>query len=395
MGHLIYAPNDIPLLDNRFRIDPETKQITFIFNHSEGYQRVILVQPDGSKLFKKRHPESVSWVSSKTQNIVTIQNPMAGPWQAIAKLDGDNRIKLMSEVQLSVNRLPLKLYAHEYITTHAALYHDGKIMDNPAYLDDAKLSISLLGAANRKLALYLDDGKHYDELPFDGKLTARLYVDLGPGRYLMHIRTKNDIFIRNVNKDAVVFPSPISYQIRPLEQGSDEAQILFTVDTNEIDPDSVSIDGIFKDANNHIAKQAQLHSIDNISEQGEFGTTYKLPHEVYTFSGKAYATTLEGREIELQLSKRVFKLLPVFKAPEIVPDKMLDNPVPKEIVPTSVFSNLWIIIAISISVLLVIVAIVIFLVIRKKKKQMSDDEIVDQLNLDELQPMPIDIKDAK
>lgn len=403
MANMIYAPNDIPLLDNRFRIDPKTQEVTFIFNHSEGYQRVVLVRPDGSKLYKKRHPESVAWVSSKTQNIVTVQNPMAGPWQAIAKLDGDNRIKLLSKMQLRVNRLPLKLYAHEYITTHAALYYDNKIMDNPVYLDNAKLSISLQGIASKKMALYLDDGKHYDELPFDGKLTARLYINLIPGRYLLHIRTKNDIFIRNVNKDAVVFSSPIRYRITKLEYGSDQVQMIFTVDTSEIDPTSVSIDGILKDANNNVVKQVQMHSIDNISEKGTFDSIYKLPHSIYTFSGKAYATTLSGREIELQLPNRVFELLPVFKKQPIIKEQqsealitqVTEPPVSEKIVPSSIFTNLWVIIAISIALLLLIVGVTIFILRRKNKKQTSDENIVGELNLDELQPMPIDIKDAK
>ena len=35
LAHKIYAPNDIPLLDNRFRIDPYTEQVTVILNHTD------------------------------------------------------------------------------------------------------------------------------------------------------------------------------------------------------------------------------------------------------------------------------------------------------------------------------------------------------------------------
>ncbi|MCP5076700.1 MAG: hypothetical protein GY951_01380 [Psychromonas sp.] len=405
IGHAIYAPNDIPLLDNRFRIDPKTEQITFIFNHKKGHQRVVLVQPDGSKLYQQRHPKTVAWVSSKTQDIVTIQNPMAGPWQAIAKLDGDNRIKLISEVQLSVNRLPLKLYAHEYITTHASLYYDKKLMDDAAYLDDAKLTISLIGDASKKvMTLYKDDGKHYDALPFNGKLTAHLYVDLLPGRYLLSIRTKNNIFIRNVNKDAVVFQQPISYEIKPVETGSDEAIITFTADGSEIDPTSVSIDGIIKDADNNVVKQVIMHSLDNVSEFGKFISTHKLTHNIYKFSGKAYATTLTGREIELQLPNRVFELIAPFKMPEInlseavatEAELTMDEEIShEELTSPSLLDNLWVIISIAVTLLLIIAGIAFFILKRKNKNQSGDGENEDELNLDELQPMPIDLKDGK
>ncbi|WP_413700383.1 hypothetical protein ACLKMH_00225 [Psychromonas sp. KJ10-10] len=317
MAHTVFEPNDIPLLDNRFRIDPETEQVTFILNHSQGRQRIVLVQPDGSKLYEQRHPDTVSWVSGTKQDMITVQNPMAGPWQAIAKLDGENRIKIISDVELIVNRLPLKLYAKEYITTTATLFADKKLIENPSYLEDAKLSVSLIGTNTKKMSLYLDDGKHYDELSFDGKLTARLFVDLPPGRYLLSIRTKNDIFIRSVNKDAVVFLTPITYKISSSGEQRDHAKISFKSDAGEIDPNSISINGVIKDASDNIVQQVLMHSIDNISESGEFESTYSLEYGLYHFSGLAYATTLDGREIELQLDNHTFELVTPFVLPEI------------------------------------------------------------------------------
>ncbi|GLS89601.1 TIGR03503 family protein [Psychromonas marina] len=401
IGHAIFAPNDIPLLDNRFRIDPETEQITFIFNHSKGHQRVVLVQPDGSKLYQKRHPENIAWVSSKVQDIVTVQNPMAGPWQAIAELDGDNRIKLISKVQLKVNRLPLKLYTKEYITTEASLFDGNKVISNPAYLADAMLSISLTGSANKKMALYLDDGKHYDQLAFDGNLTAHLYVDLQPGRYLMSISTQNDVFIRNVNKDIVVFPSPINYEIEFQEAQSDIATLSFSIDSDEIIPESVTINGAFKDANNKITSQVMIHNIDNPEGSVQFSSQYKLPYKMYTFSGKAYATTHDGREIELQLPDRIFKLTPPFKLAENIASdgvatqlhstkaQSLSNP------PPSLLSQWWLIITISLTLLFMIAVIAFFLWKQKNKKLKKEGIVLDELNLDELQPMPIDVSDGK
>lgn len=395
-AHMVYEPNDIPLLDNRFRIDPEAEQVTFILNHSQGRETIVLVQPDGSKLYQQRHPDTVSWVSGQKQDIITIQNPMVGPWQAIANLDGDNRIKIISDVELEVNRLPLKLYTQEYITTNATLYADKKLMKNATYLDDAKLSISLIGGTNKKMALYLDDGKHYDELPFDGKLTARLFVDLPPARYLLNINTKNDVFIRNVNKDAVVFISPISYKINALEPSSDNAKVTFKLDADEIMPNSVSINGVIKNANNEMVEQVLMHSIENLSESNEFESIYKLDYGLYTFSGRAYATNQDGREIELQLTEKVFELVPPFIMPEIVATEeaspLTEN---EEVASTSIFSNLWVIIAIAVTILLLLAIIIFFILKRKKKKAGKSSDDIEELNIDELQPMPIDLTESK
>lgn len=402
IGHTIYAPNDIPLLDNRFRIDPKAEQVTFIFNHSEGAQRVVLVQPDGSKLFEHKHPDTVAWTSSKTQNIVTIQQPMAGPWQAVAKLDGDNRIKIMSKVRLEVSRLPLKLYEQEYITTHATLYDDKELLTNSAYLADAKLSISLIGEEDKRVSLYHDDGKRYDELAFDGKLTTRLYVNLDPGRYLLSIRTKNEVFIRNVNKDAVVFPLPITYRIADLEMGMDKAKFTFIIDNEEIDPNTVVIEGFIKDPVNKVLEQITLNNIDGTAKKRLVHTSQPLPYDVYSFSGKAYATTHDGREIELQLTRSFFQLIEPIVIPEVelsgalaTSEAAMTDQNSEEVVESSLFSNIWVIVAISVVLLLIIAAVVFFLLKRKKKKQQADETPADELSLDELQPSTIDMEDDK
>ncbi|MEI6896421.1 MAG: hypothetical protein V5786_02830 [Psychromonas sp.] len=402
IGHTIYAPNDIPLLDNRFRIDPEIDQITFIFNHSNAPQRVILVQPDGHKIHQQQHSSNIAWVTTRGETIVTVQNPMAGPWQAIAKLDGENRIKIISKVRLEVNKLPLKLYAQEYITTHATLYEGNKLLKKMSYLHNAQLSISLIGDAKTKMALYQDDGRHYDQLAFDGELTTRLFVDLHPGRYLLSIGTKNDVFIRNVNKDAVVFPSPINYSITSLK---DEVTISFAMDSDEIETNSVSIQGVIKNAEDEVLSQIIIHNRDRIPDRNEMVRTYKLPYQVYTFSGKAYATTLTGREIELQLPDAIFELIKPFKMPEINKSEAVatqlqqiadTEQIIEETTSSSLFSNLWVLIAIFANLLLLIVAIIFFMLRRRKrKKQQIEGPIMGELNMDELQPTSIDIKDGK
>ena len=393
LAHTIYAPSDIPLLDNRFRIDPHTEQVTIILNHSQGPQSVVLVRPDGSKLYSHKHPKSVAWISSKVEDIITIDNPMVGPWQAVADLNGNNRIKLISHVELKTNKLPLKLYNQEYITTHASLYYDNKLMTNNAYLSDAKLSIVLIGGADKQLTLYKDDGKDYDALPFDGTLTARVFIDLFPGRYLLSIRTKNNVFIRNENKDAVIFPLPIKYEISAREYGSEEALFIFTADSEELAPDSITIDGTVKDANNRVLTKVIAHSAGNISAQDIFTQTQKIAYGNFTFSAKAFATTLSGREIELQLPEQKFELQKKVVMPPIdISEAISTDAKPTE--QASIWENIWVIIAIAVIGLLLLVAIIFIVLRRRRKKQQpenSDELPLTELSFSELQPTSIDL----
>lgn len=388
-AHTIYAPNDIPLLDNRFRIDPHTEQVTFILNHSQGPVLVVLIRPDGSKLYQRRHPDTVAWVSTKSKDIITIDNPMAGPWQAVANLDGDNRIKLLTPIELKTTRLPLKLYAQEYFTTHASLYHEDQVMTEESYLDGAKLSISLVGDASKKLTLYQDDGKAYDALPFDGDLTARVFVDLTPGRYLLNIHTKNDVFIRNKNYDAVVFPAPIRQKIMEAKPGDKIVSIEFEIDSKEIDPTSVTLNGTITNRKKDIV--AQLLK-DNINASGDTitYTSPELDFEHLKINTQVFATTRTGREIELQLAEASIKLLPAV-VEVITTETNLETEKTEEITPppeeTSLWSNIWVLIGIAFAVLIIIFICVFLFMRRRMKKQEAPME----LDLDGHSPASINI----
>jgi len=398
-AHTIYAPNDIPLLDNRFRIDPHTEQVTFILNHAKGPQFIVLVRPDGSKIYQTKHPESVAWVSGQTADIITIDKPMAGPWQAIAELDENNRIKLISRVELKTNKLPLKLYAQEYITTHASLHYDNQLMTEQGYLAEAKLSVVLISGANRQLTLYQDDGRSYDALPFDGDLTARVHIDLPPGRYLLSVRTKNDVFIRNVNKDAVVFPTPVTYKINAPKEGSKDALFEFKIDSEEIDPQSVTIDGVIKNGNDKVVEQLIVHSSANITADNRFTATKALSYGLFTLSAKAFATTRSGREIELQLPEQQVELLPKFVVPEVNNTAQLPPEADTEIAESTHFSlweNSGLIAAIAISCLVIICALIYIILRRAKNRKLAKSgDPLSELRLDELPPTSINLKENK
>ena len=79
----VFGPSDVPLLDNRFRIDYGIKEVSFIIKRQPGSPSVILVRPDGSKLYAGRvQAPEVGWLALGDQDVITIRHPMAGPWQA-------------------------------------------------------------------------------------------------------------------------------------------------------------------------------------------------------------------------------------------------------------------------------------------------------------------------
>lgn len=401
IAHTIYAANDISLLDNRFRIDPQTEQVTIILNHPNNPQKIVLVQPDGSKLYAERHPaETVAWLSGPDQDIITIQTPMPGPWQAIATLHGNNRIKLLSPLTLQVEKLPLKIYQFEYLTTHVSLLQDSQVIRNKHYLVNARFSVSLTGDASQLIALYKDDGQNYDSLPFDGKLSTHLYIDLLPGRYLLNIKTKNNIFLRSYNEDVVVFPSPIITRIQQVEDKITQVKLTFLLDELEIDPNSVTIDALIKNENNGTSEQLIIHLADEDIIDSKMTMTLPLTAQLYLFSAKVFATSTDGREIIFELPQQHFELTPPFSITpsskkQIIADKVNIEVKTKTITnPASYY--LWLIIALISFLIVTITAVTIYLISRKQNRLTKNIGLsLDELTMDETNSTLMELNKVK
>ena len=130
------------LLDNRFRVDPTIKQITFVIYRAERSRPVVLVRPDGKKYYAWRSPDNVRWYQESSMDIISIDNPMPGPWQAIGKITPKNKIILISHLELSTDTMPTRLFQNEEIKFTARLTADGKPLVLRDFLERVKLMVT-------------------------------------------------------------------------------------------------------------------------------------------------------------------------------------------------------------------------------------------------------------
>ncbi|MBF4366090.1 TIGR03503 family protein, partial [Vibrio anguillarum] len=69
---------------------------------------------------------NMRWYQEPTMDIISIDKPMPGPWQAIGKVSPQNSIKLISHLQLDTDVFPSRLYHGEELKFTARLTSDGK-----------------------------------------------------------------------------------------------------------------------------------------------------------------------------------------------------------------------------------------------------------------------------
>lgn len=316
----VFAPSDIPLLDNRFRIDYGVKEITFIVTRKPGTPSVILVRPDGSKLYVgKVTPPDVGWLALKDQDLITIRDPMPGPWQAIGEVDPDNRVRLLSNIRLETDQLPTQLYQGERVKLKSWLLIDDAPPKAGYYLTDLGMTVRLQRFNDAKqegepivdevLGRYRDDGKGLDEVPGDGIMTAEAVLDVAAGKYRAMYSTGNQVFSRARYQDVLIYPLPVSYTLSPPSQEFG-AKLSFLIDADELDPASVVIEGKATNtvgasmAFNAVATEPRVEvDLSAIKEVGQ-----------YEVNATLFGTTRLGREIQVTLPVKAFNIFPVLAA---------------------------------------------------------------------------------
>ncbi|MGY6037657.1 TIGR03503 family protein [Aeromonas sp. AE23HZ002T15] len=317
MANEVFAPSDIPLLDNRFRIDYGVKEITFIIKRQPDTPSVILVRPDGSKLYVgKVTPPDVGWLALPDQDLITVRDPMPGPWQAIGAVDPDNRVRLLTDIRLESEPLPARLYQGERVKLQSRLLIDGEAPDAGYYLTDLGMTVRLQQFGDdsqsgepvleQTLGHYHDDGKGLDERPRDGILTAEAVLDVPAGKYRALYSTGNQVFTRAQSQQVLLYPMPLSYTLTP---PSDEAGagIALHIDGEELDPASVVIQG-------KAASTAGDRQVFNAVASGpDVRIALSALKEVgqYKVEATLFGTTRLGREIQMQLPAKSFNILPV------------------------------------------------------------------------------------
>ncbi|EPU3919765.1 TIGR03503 family protein [Aeromonas hydrophila] len=316
----VFAPSDIPLLDNRFRIDYGVKEITFIVTRKPGTPSVILVRPDGSKLYVgKVTPPDVGWLALKDQDLITIRDPMPGPWQAIGEVDPDNRVRLLSNIRLETDQLPTQLYQGERVKLKSWLLIDDAPPKAGYYLTDLGMTVRLQRFNDAKqegepivdevLGHYRDDGKGLDEVPGDGIMTAEAVLDVAAGKYRAMYSTGNQVFSRARYQDVLIYPLPVSYTLAPPSHEFG-AKLSFLIDADELDPASVVIEGKATNtvgasmAFNAVATEPRVEvDLSAIKEVGQ-----------YEVNATLFGTTRLGREIQVTLPVKAFNIFPVLAA---------------------------------------------------------------------------------
>ena len=264
--------NQIPLFDNRFRVDDQVEEITLLLFRRRGSASVVLVKPDGSKIyFNTAEAQQVRWHDASSYDLIEIKNPMPGPWQVIGRLLPESRIMLLTEIKLHVDPLPANLMVGETIKINARLTNGDKPITAKDFSEVLALEVIFVSTNNAQfdnfgrgvvqVANFRDDGKGYDERARDGVFTGEFQLRFVAGEWTPKYVVRTPLYTREVEQAPVVLmPAPIVADITASpavddtqpEQQALEHQVLFRVTDDSVNAESVLLQGRVRYPNGEI-----------------------------------------------------------------------------------------------------------------------------------------------
>lgn len=303
------AKNQIPLFDNRFRIDYEVEEITMVFFRKRGSPSIILVKPDGSKInVVNAEDQDVQWYDDRTYDLIKIKQPTPGPWQAIGQILPESKIMVLTDIELKVDPLPDHLMAGEIIKVTATLTNGGKPIVAKDFRDLLRLDVLFISSNNAEyenfgagvieLTTFADDGRNFDEKPRDGIFTGEFKLDMKPGQWQPKFIVKTPLYTREVVQEPViVHKSPISFEVAQATKAEDLHWLTFKVTDPVINPKSVALQGKVRFPNNEV----QSFTLGESAELDKKLKIVNYASGTYKVESTLFAQTVAGRNVVITL----------------------------------------------------------------------------------------------
>lgn len=306
--------NSIKLLQNRFRIDYQVDEVTMIFFREYGSPPVVLVKPDGSKIFQSQADGSeLFWYDTVTYDMVSLKKPTPGPWQAVGQILPDSRVMVISDISLHAEPLPKIIFSGEILKQTAYLTNDGKPIDYTAFRDVVELSIEFVstnnpnfnnfGAQSQLIATFEDNGKGMDERPQDGIFTGQFNLAIADGEWTPKFSVSTPMFTREqVDPNLMLYPNPIKISVEMDGGGKGFHKLLIDAERELVDMSTLLIDGKVRFPNGDI----QNFSITDMSADVREYLIVNYEFGVYRVKLTAYGNTVDGREFILDVPEYSF-----------------------------------------------------------------------------------------
>lgn len=346
--------NQIPLLENRFRIDDGIESITMVLFRRPGTASVVLVRPDGSKVFyntAKQH--GIRWHDAASYDLIEITNPMPGPWQALGRILPESKILVLTDVELDVDPLPKSLMVGENFKLTARLKDGEQIVNARDFKDILTLQVIFISTNNKEhenfgrgiveVATFRDDGRGYDASARDGTFTGEIKLNFGAGEWIPKYTVRTPLYTRELEQAPIVIePAPVQLVVTAASAEQSHHLVRLEPVSDLVDASKL----LFQGQVSYPDGVVEAFSITEPGQAMQFAMENR-GYGSYILNIGVFGQMTDGREFVLELPEERFLVtMQAREAPALaaLPEETIapDNPIP-ETAPETPFPWGWVI----------------------------------------------------
>jgi uncharacterized protein (TIGR03503 family) len=233
-------PDSVPLTDNKFNIDSSIEEVTLLIFRAADAGETKVTAPGGKQFDARSAPSSVSWHRDEGYDLLTITKPEVGEWTVQAATDPDNRVIVVTDLQMKSNELPAKFVLGEQMPLNVQFTNQGKKITRKEFLDVVNIQGEPIDSSGPgEIRPLLDDGQPGDEAPGDGVFSIMVGRDLAAGRVELIVRAEGATFQRE-QRQRFELVSPVTMEV---SEESGQLNVRLSTDAELMDTASVAFSG--------------------------------------------------------------------------------------------------------------------------------------------------------
>ena len=234
----------LPMVGNKVRVDSSIRELTLLVFRGETGKPTKIKLPNGQEINQGNTPKNVRWRSEARYDLITMERPPAGEWTVDAEIDPDNRVMVVTDMRVKATKLPNTVLAGDAFPYFISLIQDGKVIDNPLFLDLVNINLERHQDDHMQRRLNIaDGGEGIDEHKHDGKYSAKVFLDVPAGDYEYHLKIDGGTFQRAGKQLVRVVDGPVAVSAKKVSDGEPAHYSLNIVPYADlIDPESLEID---------------------------------------------------------------------------------------------------------------------------------------------------------
>lgn len=292
-------PDTVPLTDNRFTVDSSIREMTVLVFRRPGAAPTYLLPPDGQRFAAGAPPPGVRWAAEEGYDLITVRDPAPGQWQVAAETDPDNRVMIVTDLQLEVTPLPNHLLMGETLDLSVRLAERGETVKAADFLRVVDGSLSQAGEDGQIHDWQLQGKTPSPEVQAaEGVYTVRLDSTLRPGRQEFTVIVDGKSFQRQQLQTVLVHENAIQARVDPApEAGEDAYTVSVHADPQLVDPQQSSARARIRDGQ---GQEVPLELRPDGADGWSAAVAGIRPDARYTVAFDVHAVTRQGRIVELQ-----------------------------------------------------------------------------------------------